>query len=88
VIDAVLRASSIVTAIALTCGLAAWMVQPGGRGSDLVLNAGLLLLMAMPVVQLVSAIGEEIRAREWRFAIVGAAALLLLGGSLAVSLIG
>lgn len=84
--EGALRAASVITTIVLACGFVLWIVEPGGRRVDLVLDSGLVLLMAMPVVQLIRAIAEEVRAKEWRFAIIGAAVLLLICGSVVISL--
>ena len=79
------RAASLVTTVALAAGLLWWVVEPGA-GAGFLLNAGLLVLLATPVAQLVGAVGEEVRAREWRFALAGAGVLLLLVISALVSI--
>lgn len=81
----VVRAASLVTTVALSAGLLWWVVEPAAAAS-LLLSAGLLVLMATPVFQLIGAVAEEIRAREWGFAIAGLGVLLLLGVSAIVAL--
>jgi uncharacterized membrane protein len=43
-----------------------------------VLASGLLVLVALPVLRLVTVLGGLARAREWRFVLIGVAVLMLL----------
>ena len=83
--EAMLRVGSGTSLILLVAGLVLWLREPGGDGTDLLLNAGLVLLMVTPVTRLLSALTEEIRARDWRFAALGFAVLALLGCSVVIS---
>lgn len=82
-IDAVLLRVSRISTVLLVCGLAMWLFLPFEWSANLTLHAGLMLLMAAPVVRLLAATGEEIRAGEWGYAALGMVVVLLLcGGAL------
>jgi uncharacterized membrane protein len=83
--EAVLRVGSGVSLVLLVAGLLLWLREPLGERTELVLNTGLVLLMVTPVSRLLSAVTEEIRARDWRFAALGFAVLALLGCSVMIS---
>jgi uncharacterized membrane protein len=80
--DLLVAAASAATTTTLAAGLLLWMRPETAAAADLVVNTGLLILIATPVARLAGGIVEELRAREWRFAALGAAALVLLVGSL------
>ena len=80
--DALVAVASAATTITLAAGLLLWMYPATAAAADLVVNAGLVILIFIPVARLAGGIAEEARAREWRFAALGAAALVLLFGSL------
>ncbi len=80
-----LRVKTWVTTALLLAGVAVWIASSDRGFADDFLTAGLLLLMVTPVSRLIAAIHEEIRAREWTFAALGVAMLLLLVGSFVVS---
>jgi predicted permease len=79
--ETVLRAWSTASIALLLVGMVLWFYAPHHTATSLVLDGGLVLLLATPVVKLVSVLADEIRAREWRFAGLGVAVLLLLAGS-------
>lgn len=81
-IDALVAVGSAATTATLAAGLLLWMYPATAAAADLVVNAGLVILIATPVARLTGGIIEEARAREWRFAALGAAALALVIGSL------
>lgn len=74
----------LATTILLAVGLALWLAGATSPAT-VTLNTGLIILMATPVVRLVWALVEEVRAREWRFVALGVVVLVLLFGSLLVS---
>ncbi len=74
------RLASLIVTLILMAGLLWWMILPAGH-ADVLLMSGLLALMTMPISQLVGAIAEEVRAREWGFAAIGVGVLLLLSVS-------
>ncbi len=80
-IDLLVAVGSTATTTTLAAGLLLWMHPDTAPAADLVVNVGLLILIATPVARLTGGLIEEARAREWRFAALGAAALVLLFGS-------
>lgn len=84
--DAILTAASTTTTVTLAAGLLLWILPGTGGAADLVVSTGLVILLATPVARLMDGIVAELRAREWLFASLGLAALLLLLGSLLFSL--
>jgi hypothetical protein len=81
-LDALLAVASTTTTVTLAAGLLLWMLPQTGEAADVVVTTGLVILMSTPVVRLAGGVIDEARAREWRFAALGAAALALLFGSL------
>ena len=81
-IDLLVAVGSAATTPTLAAGLLLWMHPDTAAAADLVVNVGLVILIATPVARLAGGIIEEARAREWRFAALGTAALVLLFGSL------
>jgi hypothetical protein len=79
--DVILRAWSAASLGLLVLGMILWLRAPLGDRTHLALGAGLLLLMTTPVLKLLSVLVDEVRARDWRFALLGVVVLLLLGGS-------
>jgi hypothetical protein len=83
--EMVLRVWSGLSLALLVLGMALWLQAPFGDPADLVLNIGLVLLLATPVVKLLSVLLDEVRARDWGFAALGLAVLALLGGSVTLA---
>ena len=83
--DVILRAWSAASLGLLVLGMILWLVAPLGDRTHLTLGAGLVLLLTTPVLKLLSVLVDEIRARDWRFALLGVVVLLLLGGSVVLA---
>jgi hypothetical protein len=83
--ERILDLASPLTGVVLLVGLLLWMRNPDSPAADVVLTTGLIVLIAAPVGRLVAALVHEIRRREWRFVLLGAVVLLLLGASVAIS---
>ena len=79
--DTVVRAWSAASLGLLVIGMLLWLWAPLGDRTHVALGAGLVLLMTTPVLRVLSVLGDEVRARDWRFAALGMVVLLLLGGS-------
>ena len=79
--DAILRAWSTATVGLLVVGMILWLWTPLAERTDLALGTGLVLLMTTPVLKLLSVLIDEIRARDWRFVLLGLVVVLLLCGS-------
>jgi hypothetical protein len=84
--ETALKVWSSISLALLVVGTALWIRTPDAAGAAVVLDGGVLLLMAMPVVRLAAVIAEEVQAREWRFAALGLAVIALLAGSALVGL--
>ena len=56
------------SAIALTAGLATYLMAPQTPASNTLLNAGLLVLMATPMLRVLLSIVEYVRMGDWFFA--------------------
>jgi hypothetical protein len=70
----------------LLVGMVLWLQAPLEDRADMPLGMGLVLLMAAPVLKLLSVLIDEVRARDWRFALLGFAVLMLLGGSVMLAM--
>lgn len=84
-IDTLVAVAAAATTTTLAAGLLLSMRPETAAAADLVVNAGLLILIATPVARLAGGVLEEARAREWRFAALGALTLALLAGSLLIA---
>jgi uncharacterized membrane protein len=63
-----LIAGVVLSATLLAAGLALWLADPPGALSAWLLNAGLLTLMATPIMRVVVSFAEYVRMRDWWFA--------------------
>jgi uncharacterized membrane protein len=59
--------------------------RPDGAVPHRLLNVGLVILMATPVTRVVVSLVDEIRSRNWFFAMITALVVALLGATLAVA---
>jgi hypothetical protein len=84
-VTVLLQLAQAATTLALACGVVLWIAAPGSPRVELILDAGLVLLMMAPVVRLIGAVIEEARAREWRFAALGVGVLVLMSVSLMIA---
>lgn len=55
------------SAASLALGLIMYFASPDGREASWLLNAGLLILMATPLLRVVVSIVEYLRMRDWLF---------------------
>lgn len=65
----------VVSAVLLAGGLALWLVDPRGPVALGLLDAGLLALMATPILRVVVSFAEYVRMRDWFFAAMTIAVL-------------
>jgi uncharacterized membrane protein len=63
---------------ALAIGLVAFLIAPQARPTSALLNAGLLILIAMPIVRVLMSVAEYVRMRDWPFALITLAVLVEL----------
>ena len=57
-----------VSAVALAVGLALFLIAPESSATSYLLNAGLLVLMATPMLRVLLSIVEYVRMGDWFFA--------------------
>lgn len=81
-----LGAGVVISAACLGAGLAMWMAGLAPGTADALLTAGLILLMATPVLRVVVAVAEALRARDWPLAVSSAAVLLVLAATVITAL--
>ena len=67
-----------VSASALASGLIAYLIAPGARAPMLLLNGGLAILMATPLLRVIVSIAEYVRMRDWFFVLTTIAVLVEL----------
>jgi uncharacterized membrane protein len=79
----VLLAAVIIAAASLIAGLTMWMLA-APRGLTL-MEAGLIVLMATPVLRVVLSVVESASARDWTFAAASAVVLAILIASIVYS---
>jgi hypothetical protein len=66
--------------VCLTAGIGLWLT--GAASAGVLLNAGIVILMVTPLVRVLASAVEFAAARDWRFAIAGAAVLAILLASM------
>jgi len=71
-------AAVTVSAAALIAGLGLHLANPDTSFSKTLLQCGLVLLMATPVLRVLISTAERVRSRDWIFVAVTAAVLLEL----------
>ena len=81
-----LRTGITLSALALAVGLAVWLARPDLPESGWLLRAGLLALMATPVVRVMVSLAGYVRMRDWFFVATTTAVLLELAVALASAL--
>ena len=57
----------VVSAVLLASGLALWLRDAAGASAVWLLDAGLIALMATPILRVVVSFAEYIRMRDWFF---------------------
>ena len=60
----------ILSAVLLAAGLALWLVNPLAPLANWLLNAGLMALMATPMMRVVVSFAEYVRMRDWFFVVM------------------
>lgn len=77
----------IVSAALLTAGLALWLAHPDGFAAGWLLNAGLVVLMATPIMRVFVSFAEYVRIRDWLFVATTLVVLVELAVTVVVALI-
>jgi cell division protein FtsW (lipid II flippase) len=73
-------------ALLLAVGLALWMSGAWPHAADWILNAGLFVLMATPILRVVVSVVEYARMRDWFFVATTMTVLLVLLVTVVVAL--
>ena len=86
-IGVVLRAGVIASSVSLTVGLLLQLATGGGAVAGLLLNAGIVVLLATPVARVVVSTVQYVSERDWRFATLTFIVLLELVASAVAALV-
>ena len=73
-----LLAGVLSAAALLAVGLALWLMGVSPRAADWILNAGLFVLMATPILRVMVSVAEYARMRDWFFVATTLTVLLVL----------
>lgn len=76
----------IASAALLALGLFFWLLNPAGSRTDWLLDAGLIVLMATPMMRVVVSVAEYVRLRQWFFVAVTLVVLTELTVTVVVAL--
>jgi uncharacterized membrane protein len=87
VVGIVLRGGVIASTACLTVGLLLSLATGGGPTATLLLNAGIVVLLATPVARVVVSTVEYLIERDWRFAALTCLVLLELIASAVAALV-
>jgi uncharacterized membrane protein len=74
------------SALLLTMGLSAWMWNPAAAAATWLLNAGLMVLMATPILRVIVSVAEFVHLRQWFFVAVTLIVLAELAVTVGVAL--
>jgi hypothetical protein len=75
-----------ISAALLAVGLGLWVFAGPTRAAAALLRAGLIALMATPMVRVLVSLAEYLRFRDWLFAAMTASVLLVLLASVLIAL--
>ena len=86
VIGIVLRAGVTASSVCLAAGLLLSLATGGGAVAGLLLNTGIIVLLATPVARVIVSIVQYVSERDWRFATLTFIVLLELVASAVAAL--
>ena len=86
VLGRVLLAGVLSSSACLAVGLIVWMAGSSPIAANRILAAGLIVLMATPILRVVVSLVEYVRMRDWWFAATTVVVLAVLMGAVAVAL--
>lgn len=75
-----------ISAVLLAVGLGLWLIDPHRSGALWLLNAGLVVLMATPILRVIVSFAEYVAMRQWFFAAVTILVILELSVTVVVAL--
>jgi uncharacterized membrane protein len=67
ILGRLLQTGVLSAAVSLAAGLAIWMSGNRGGAATVLLTAGLMILMATPILRVVVSLVEYVRMRDWFF---------------------
>jgi uncharacterized membrane protein len=76
----------ILSALLLAAGLALWLAHPNGARAMWLLNGGLVVLIATPILRVILSLAEYVRLRDWVFVATTMAVLIELAVTVIVAL--
>ena len=76
----------IVSAVLLAAGLFFFLLNPSMARSGWLLNGGLIVLMATPILRVIVSVAEYVRLRQWFFVVVTLVVLAELSITVMVAL--
>ena len=83
----VLRAGVIASSLCLTAGLLLFLATGGGALASVLLNAGIIILLATPVARVIVSTVQYVHERDWTFATLTFVVLLELIASAVAALV-
>ena len=87
VIGIVLRAGVIISSICLAAGLVLSLATDDGAAATVLLNAGIVVLLATPLARVIVSTVQYVGERDWRFATLTFIVLLELVASAVAALV-
>ena len=79
----ILRTGVIASTVTMAAGLVFWFADPA---AIMLLNAGLIMLMAIPISRIAASLVDAIRRRDWLLTSATACVLVVLASTIAYSL--
>jgi uncharacterized membrane protein len=87
IIGRVLRGGVLISTVCLSVGLLLSLATSGGALSALLLNAGIIVLLATPVARVIVSTVQYVHDRDWQFATLTVIVLLELMASAVAALV-
>lgn len=81
-----LHAGVLSASACLAVGLILWMAGTAPSAANVLLNAGLVALMATPILRVIVSLAEYARMRDWFFVLTTVAVLIVLLIGIAVAI--
>ena len=87
IIGTVLRAGVIASSVCLAAGMVLSLATGGGAVTGVLLNAGIIVLLATPVARVIVSTVQYVTERDWAFATLTFIVLLELAASAVAALV-
>jgi uncharacterized membrane protein len=86
-VGSILRAGVYLSTACLAVGVTVSFVLGQGQVAVVLMNAGLMILMATPVARVVASVAEYARERDWTFVLLTSIVLLELSAGIIAALV-